>query len=98
MQTNRRTLFSCRTVVFAVAIFVISTNTTTAAEIIPVSLIRAPLVTPSDRPLMVKCTANAIRVCEDRYEDCTGYTRPFDNSTMRSCLIERSKCYHACGG
>jgi len=53
MQTNRRTLFSCLSIFFAVAIFVISTNTTTAAETIPVSLIRPPTVYPSYRPLMV---------------------------------------------
>jgi hypothetical protein len=70
MQTNRRTLFSCRSVVFAVAIFGVSTDTTTAAEIIPVSLIRPPLGFHLHPAFKVNCSVGQRRFCYARYSQC----------------------------
>jgi hypothetical protein len=90
MQTNRRTLFSCLSIVFAVAIFVISTNTTTAAETIPVSLIRPPTVYPSYRPLMVKCRDDHLQYCMERYNACRRL------NSEATCQRDHDNCLRSC--
>jgi hypothetical protein len=82
MQTNRRTLISCLSVVFAVAIFVISTITTTAAETIPVSLMRPPTVSRFLTP-----TA-ACRDHDGRMRQCIAST----NDCLKSNRNKRVQC------
>jgi hypothetical protein len=92
MRTNRRTLISCLSVVFAVAIFVISTITTTAAETIPVSLIRPPTVSLSERPILVECTDKQRQQCEFIVRHCHssdtrgGYHAKLCEDERRPCL------------
>jgi hypothetical protein len=92
MQTTRRTLISCLSFVFAVAIFVISTNTTSAAETIPVSLIRPPTVSRSSRPVMVRCP-------DDQYQHCVALKSNCDRRENRTpCLGIYYDCMRLCGG
>jgi hypothetical protein len=90
MQTNRRPLLPCRVVVFTVAIFVISSNITTAAETISVPSIRPPpLISP------VACTRDQEDLCHSLLINCR--TGGFMSSAQRDqCVPEYKRCLATC--